>query len=47
MRNFFKMFFASCLGTVVGLIALVLVGGFLLAGAVSALGYSDKPVVTK
>jgi protease-4 len=47
MRNFFKMFFASCLGTVVGLIALVLVGGFLLAGAVSALGSADKPDVAK
>ena len=45
MRSFFKMFFASCLGTVVGLCLLVLIGGFLLAGAVSALGAGDKEEV--
>ncbi len=47
MRSFFKMFFASCLGTVVGLIALVLIGGFLIVGAVSAFGAGDKPSVAK
>ncbi len=47
MRSFLKMFFASCLGMVVGLVLLVLVGGFLLAGAISALGSGDKPEVAK
>jgi protease-4 len=47
MRSFFKMFFASCLGTVVGLIGLFLIGGFLLAGAISALSSGDKPDVAK
>jgi len=47
MRSFFKMFFASCLGTVAGLIALVFIGGFLLAGAISAFGGGDKPSVAK
>ncbi|HEY0059092.1 MAG TPA: signal peptide peptidase SppA [Flavisolibacter sp.] len=45
MRSFFKMFFASCLGTVVGLFLLVLIGGFLLVGAVSALSAGDKQEV--
>ncbi len=47
MRSFFKMFFASCLGTVVGLIALTLISSLLLVGAVSALGSGDKPDVAK
>ncbi len=47
MRSFFKMFFASCLGTVVGLIGLFVIGGFLLASAVAALGSKDKPDVAE
>lgn len=47
MRSFFKMFFASCLGTVVGLMALFLIGGFVLVGAVTALGSGDKPDVAE
>jgi len=47
MRSFFKMFFASCLGTVVGLIALTLISSLLLVGVVSALGSGDKPDVAK
>ena len=47
MRSFFKMFFASCLGTVIGMIALVLIGAFLLVGAVSAIGSKDKVDVAK
>ncbi len=47
MRNFFKMFFASCLGTVIGVLVLFLIGFFLLAGMVSAFGSKEKVKVSK
>lgn len=43
MNSFLKMFFASCLGFVVGTITLVLIGIFFIAAMVSALG-GDKDV---
>jgi len=47
MNNFFKMFFASCLGTVVGLIILFFSGFFLIAGAISSIGSKDNIDVPK
>ncbi len=47
MRSFFKMLFASCLGTVIGMIALFVIGAFFLVGAVSAIGLKDKVDVAK
>lgn len=47
MSNFFRMFLASCLGTVVGLIILFFSGFFLIAGAISAIGSKDNVDVPK
>lgn len=43
MGNFFKMFFASCLGVIVGLAALGFIG-FAIAGAVASKSAKPKPV---